>query len=148
MLNDWSVFISNLPIIFLWIGNMGILLLLCFVVWTCILLCGKIFQWFDNLLYLKKKSWFHEKQLLRTYNSSVDPLVVSWAMSWAQGIGWCFSGIKSELLHPEQIGSTLMIKLKIILSFGRGIAIGIIAGTFPKDQALLSQTQWVCFHAA
>lgn len=95
---------QNLPVIFPWIGHLGFLLLLCFVMWTSILLCGKILQWLDNLLYLKWKSWFHEKQLLRTYNSSADPLVVSWGTSWSsvgQGIGWCFAGIKSELLHPE-----------------------------------------------
>lgn len=102
--NSLSVFISNLPVIFLWIGHLAFLLLLCFVMWTSILLCGKILQWLDNLLYLKWKSWFYEKQLLRTYNWSADPLVVSWGTSWSsvsQGIGWCFAGIKSELLHPE-----------------------------------------------
>ena len=53
-------------------------------------------------------------------------------------------------LMCHQIGSTLVIKLKIILSFGWGIAIEItiIVGMFPKDQVFLSQSQWVCFHAA
>ena len=43
-------------------------------------------------------------------------------------------------LMCHQIGSTLIIKLKIILNFGRGIAIRIFAGMFPRPRFSLTNS--------